>query len=349
MNKNLHLDYIKLGIPLLLISFLAILPATEIFKTTPKELSIGILLDLLITIPIVYFLIIRKTKIPNFTVLYAYILGILLASLFIPSEHQGLLATIKSISIPVIEIGIITIIIAKIISLNRAFKGTKGKDFYDRVLLACEEIFPNRIGKVLATEIAVIYYLFSTKTQRHEADINFTYYKKSGIQTTIMVLLFMVLLETIVVHYVLAKWNANIAWILTFLSLYTMFQISAVLKSMARRPITIDYESNHLLLRYGFGCQTSIPFDALESIEPNRRLTTNDKSHQCLSLFDMLDTNNTKIILNTENTLLKLYGIKKKYRSISLFVDERDIFIENVKQIITDRKDKNESQSSGLN
>ena len=52
-------------------------------------------------------------------------------------------------------------LIYKMSALRTSIKNVKGTDFYDRLLLACQEIFPGRIGRIIATEMAVMYYLFS--------------------------------------------------------------------------------------------------------------------------------------------------------------------------------------------
>lgn len=334
MTAKLKLNYLKFGIPILILLFLIVLPKTTAFQNAPEELSIGILLDLLITIPLVFFFLIRKTKVPKFTIIYSFILGLIVAGLVIPIEYQSLLSSIKLIAIPVLEIGVISLIIYKITSINSSFKKTKKDDFYDNLLIACNEVLPGRVGKVLATEIAVIYFLFSPSRKNELREQEFTYFKKSGIKSILGVFLFLLVIETIGVHLVMATWSLTIAWVLSFLSLYTMVQIIAILRSMNKRPIRIDLENESLHLRYGFGCQTSISFESIERIEKSRKSLSNDKSNVCLSLFDLLDSNNTIIYLNEENTLQKIYGIQKKYTSISLFVDERDLFVDTIEQVL---------------
>lgn len=89
-----------------------------------------------------------------------------------------------------------------------------------------------------------------------------------------------------------------------------------------------------MILRYGFGCQTSIPFNSIEKIEKHRSQIGNNKNHTYLSLFDLIDTNNLTIHLKKENVLNKIYGIDKKYQSISLFVDEKEKFVKKIEAIL---------------
>ena len=334
MSRSRQIKLQKVGVPILILLFLIFLPRTLAFQTNSEQLSVGILLDLLITIPVVYFVLIRKTAIPKFTVVYPFLLGLLVASYIIPLENQDLLSTIKLIAIPIIEIGIVSMIIYKMRSLTISLKGRSEADFYDKLLRSCQEVFPNRVGKLLATEIAVFYYLFAPARKQQKSETEYTYYQKSGIKTMVGVFLGLIAIETIVVHILVADWNEKVAWVLSFLGIYGMIQIIAVLRSMSHRPIAIDYEREVLILRYGFGCQTMLPFSNIKSISKNKKAFLDDKFHVCLSLFDLVDTNNLIIHLHKENILYKIYGIEKKYTSISLFVDERDDFFNSIEQQI---------------
>ncbi len=334
MERNLPLKPFVFSLPLLIILFLFTIPRFLVSGNIPQNLSMAILLDLLITVPLVYYLIIRKRAIPVFTVIYPFLLGILVAGFIIPPEHQYLLSKIKAIAIPVIELAVISTIIYKIWKLNATFKKTAGVDFYDKLLIASDKIFPGRIGSLLASEIAVFYYLFQWNKKPLNKEFEFSYHKKSGIISVIGVFIFLLLIETFAVHVLVETWNTTIAWILSFLSIYTMFQIISILRSMFHRPIFINYETETLHLNYGFACYTRIPFHHIANIELTRRTPSND-SHVALSVFDLLDTSNLIITLNTEQRLHKFYGMKKDYRSISLFIDEKEQFAKKLQEIIS--------------
>jgi hypothetical protein len=335
MISRINLRYLQFGLPILIVLFLLVIPRTNSFQSSPEELSKGILLDFLITIPVLFYFLIRKTNIPKITIIYSFIGGLAMASLVIPTDYHQLLTKVKYISIPLIEIGIVSMLIYKISRLGKSLNKTTGADFYDRLLQACHEVFPNRVGNILATEIAVIYYLFAPKNKKAKTDLEFTYYKKSGIKLTLSTFLFLISIETMVVHLLVSEWDLTLAWVLSIIGIYTMMQVFAIMRSMNKRLIKIDYESKILKLRYGFGSQTIIPFHSMSSIEKSQK-TFNSKSHICLSLFDILDSNNIIIYLNEENKLQKIYGIEKKYKSISIFVDNKNEFVNRIEQIIAE-------------
>jgi len=336
MIQKLSLRTVKFGIPILLILCLIVLPKTSAYHANAERLSLGIILDLLITMPLIYFLLIRKTKLPNFTTLYVFILGLIIASFIIPTEHQDLLSKIKFFAIPILEIVILSTVIYKISQINKSYKRNSNvnNDFYDKVHHACQDIFPGRIGRVLATEIAVIYYFFSFKKNKEVVLPHFSYYKKSGIKTVIGVFIFLLIIETFVVHLLLMRWNEAVAWVLTFLSVYTLLQIVSILKSMNRRLISFDFENKQLELRYGIACQATIPFQDIDYVEAKTRRDENDVNNVSLSVFDLLDSHNVCIHLIEKHTLYKLYGMKKRFKSISLYADQKDLFIKTIEGII---------------
>ncbi|MEM8902045.1 MAG: hypothetical protein AAGC85_28315, partial [Bacteroidota bacterium] len=59
-----------------------------------------------------------------------------------------------------------------------------------------------------------------------------------------------------------------------------------------------------------------------------------EEGHISLSLFDVVDTHNLTIYLKEEASLQKIYGINKSFRSISLFVDEKEAFKAEIEELL---------------
>ena len=188
------------------------------------------------------------------------------------------------------------------------------------------------MGKVLATEISMFYYLFSFGKNKIPSENELTYTKKNGTKSILNVFLF--LIETIILHLFVANWYNTIAWILTFLGIYTGLQILAILLSMSKRLISINYETQTLHLRYGFGAQTYIPFSNIEKINDSKKSDFDSPAHVYLSLFDIVDTPNLSLKLKEEHTLYKIYGLEKKFKSIALSIDQKDLFVEKLLEVL---------------
>lgn len=333
-RKTLHLSAFLI-IPLVILAFLILLSKSFFFQVDSPELWIAISLDLIFTVPIVYFLIIRNSEIPNFTAFSLFVICLILASYIIPLEHQSFLKSFKFFAVPVLEVFILVAIAFKARMLSKKFKEEEiEQDFFDKTKLACQEIVPGRAASLLATEIGVIQYAFLDNKKIKLKENEFTYTKKSGIKSMIWILIFLIIIETFVVHFLLLKWNHTAALIVTFLSVYTCLQIIALLRSLDKRPILIDHENQVLKLRHGFFNQCYIPFDALKSFELSQRSFTKEGAVVKLSALDALDVHNVVLRFTEEQTLFKIYGFEKKVMGLGVFIDDKEAFADTIKDII---------------
>ncbi|MGJ8734476.1 MAG: hypothetical protein ACSHW4_15080, partial [Cellulophaga sp.] len=131
MNKtiNIQKNLIIFGIPLLIISLMVFITKSSLFTINPESLSFGITFDLLLTVPFIYFLLIRKTKIPKTTVLPFLILGIVICSIILPSENQQYLRLFKTWILPVIEISVLSYVIYNVRKGIKSYKQKKEFSF----------------------------------------------------------------------------------------------------------------------------------------------------------------------------------------------------------------------------
>ncbi len=328
MNKTSTLpqNLIVFGLPLLIIGSMVILSKLPAFAANPDSLSIGITFDLLITAPFVYFLLIRKTSIPKTTVIPFLILGMLTCSLILPAENQYYLEIFRTYGLPVIELGVVIFIISKVSQGIKEFRLNKkeSEDFFTVLKSTCKKFLPGIAMTAFVTEIAVFYYGFLNWKKRKLKDNEFSYHKESGTISLLYALLFIIAIETVVIHILLERWSSTAAWILTFLSIYSGIQLFGFLRSMAKRPIII--ENGKLYLRYGIMNQTTIDLENIESIEVTSRDFEINEGSRKLSFLGDLESHNMVIHLKEECSLTGLYGKKRNYRNLALFVDNKSEF-----------------------
>lgn len=339
MNKafNLQKNLIIFGMPLLIIGIMVLIAKSTIFKANPGILSTGITFDLLLTVPLVYFLLIRKTSIPKTTVVPILIIGIVICSLILPTENQHYLNLFKTWILPIVELSILSFVIFKVQNGIKRYKQNKTEsfDFFTTLKSTCYEILPKALVIPVVTEIAVFYYGFINWRKRKLRENEFTYHKDSGTVTLLIAIIFIVAIETVTIHILLAKWNTTVAWILTCLSIYSGIQIFGFAKSMLKRPITI--ENNKLFLRYGIMNQTTIDLEDIDSIEISSKDIELNKETRKLSFLGELEGHNMVIRLKEENTLIGLYGIKRKYKNLALHVDKKNEFKERINNALQQR------------
>lgn len=312
-----------------ILSFLSLyfLANTSLFEVNSSRLSHLITIDVLLTIPFVYFLFIRKTDTPKLTIIPVTIAGIVLASFIIPQEHQTVLGFVKTWILPVVEIGIFSFVIYKVVTTIKSFKANKtaNDDFYTVLKQTCSAHFPKFVAYALAMEISVIYYgLINWKKRQLKAN-EFTYHKKSGSMSLYVAFILILAAESVGVHYLLRQSENQIGlWIITILSLYTVIQVLGFAKSILKLPIVIQKDA--VLFRYGFMKELNVPINDILSIELTSREIPKKSKIKTLSLLGALESHNAILHFKTEQELFGLYGSRKKVESLAFPIDKPQEF-----------------------
>ncbi len=335
MTKTNHLSKGHLalifGVPLFLILGITYLSFLPVFAS--QNLSYAITLDLIFTVPIVYFLLIRKTKIPKGTAVTFLILGVVIASYIIPKEHQTIINFAKQFLIPVIEISIFTFVVHRIRKVYKNFKGAKenAPDFMATLRIAVSEILPKKVVEPFVLEIAMIYYCFFAWKKPILPNNAFTYHKRSDVTLIFGVFIGLILVETFAFHILVERWSPIVAWIGTSLSLYSIIQIMGIIKSASRRPILL--KDKKVILRFGMMSETEVAYDEIEKVELSQRTISDNPLVK--KLGTELTSHNVVIYLKKENILHGLFGIKNDFKILSLFVDDHKKFKEEIDQRIS--------------
>jgi hypothetical protein len=322
------------GIPLSIIAFsLFLLTGAQL--EINAEMAAAITYDLCLTVPLVYFLLIRKRNISKVSVVPFFILGIALATFFIPKDHQTHLDLIKTFLLPVVEISVLAFVIFQVRKAVKSFKA-QAKGQPDFLLMARESCLKltgkPRIAHLMAAEIGTIYYsFFAWKRRLLQAD-EFTAYKKSPISAIFGAFIMLILVESIAMHFIFIKWNEVFAWIIFALSIYTVFQLFAHVRALRKRPHRIGQDS--LFLKYGLFGEMQIPFDQIEKVELTSRYSeTEGEKAERLALIDDLEGYNVAIYLKEELAMTKAFGMTKMCDVVLVFVDEKENFVSSLRKL----------------
>ncbi|PTX63591.1 hypothetical protein C8N46_101192 [Kordia periserrulae] len=328
---NFHQRFAKFLIPIALFTATYFLIKSPYFLENSNTLSFAVSADLLLTIPIIYFLLIRKTSIPKTTVVPVMLIGLAIGFSTLPATNQEYLQLFKTWCLPVIEIGVASFIIYKVRKAILFHKQQKTSvDFFTALKKTCAAILPKPVVIPFATEIAVFYYGFIYWKRRKLAENEFSYHKESSYLALFFGLILIVAIEIVPIHILLAKWSELAAWILTGLSIYSGIQIFGYAKSLMKRPIAI--ENNRLLLRYGIMQEAEIPLSDIKQITLTSKEFDKEENSARLSIVGELEGHNVLIETNNEHQLRGLFGKKKAFTKIALFVDtpaKLKSFIEN--------------------
>jgi hypothetical protein len=333
---TLSLASLKAGI-LFAILLCSILVAQSSWITVDPLIGTAVTIDLIFSIPFIYFLFIRNTSIPKTTVVPVFGLGVFAASLLLPTGERQLLELALLYAVPTVELAVLGYLGYRVYRTRAAFiaEAGRGRDVMERLRSAFErEIQPAVVARIAAFELSLFYYSFFRWRQRPDP-LSFTYHRKDGPITLMTVFLFLMSAETVVVHVLLSQWSAVLAWILTASSIYFGLQIFAHLKAMLVRPVQIT--ETELLIRCGAMGDTAIDLDSIESIRLGSEVLEAEGELATLTALGGLSKPNVLIELNDAARLNGYYGFSKVFRKIAFSIDEPAEFAGQVRQRIRDQ------------
>ena len=239
-----------------------------------------------------------------------------------------LYSIIESFVLPVVELMVLSLLVLKARKVVFEYRKKKDEsvDFFSAVSAACKEIFPGKLSTLVATEVAMFYYLFFDWKKRRLKNNEFTVYKANGLISILFGIVLVLVIETIGLHMLLVGWSVIVAWVLTVISIYTTLQLLSLIKSLSKRPVIVDRDNGKLILRYGFFAEAIISIDSLKSIEITSKDLPDDKSVIPFSPLGHIESHNCILHLKEESSFQSLYGISKKYSSLALSIDDKNRF-----------------------
>ena len=327
MQLQLPFLHHKTGRAILLTAVLIICLSTVV-KLLPvplnNELVFGFTFDFLLTVPLFYLLLIRKTAVPAITAVPLSIGMLLLAGWLLPQHQQHYLDLYKQFALPVLELTAVAVIVYKIRKAGKALKEAGAQtDMFYRLQLAAREVVPvpERVHSILATEVGMFYYAVAA-FRKSRLQSGFSYHRETAMMAVMGAFMLLVMVETIAVHLLLMQWSVLAANILTFLSLYSLITLLAIAGAAKHRPHELTSEG--LLLRFGLQ-ETLIPYEQVEGLESLKGDVPEEKALVKLGLL----ANFNLILRVQEPQLLKsLYGIRRNYKTVVFWADDPKAFQE---------------------
>lgn len=322
-----YLRYASLLWPfLLLIALYSVIYFSVVYTSFPtiSNFNLALSVDLLITLPFIYFLSIRKTRIPGTTILLVMVAGLFMGKAILPPEDQKVLEFFQKNIIPLAEALILVYILFQVsIFIIKVRQSKDSFDFYEAIQEVTNKKLPPLVSHVMSTEIGVIYFgLLHWKKIKLKPN-EFSYFR-SGTPTLIGVFIFLILIETFALHMMLVNWNEVVAWILSGLSLYTFVQFLGYARSLYKRPIKID--DGYLKLRYGIMKEADISLENIHSILIDKKSLKPEDEITKFAFFKDFESHNIKLFLNEPITMKGLYGIKSKVKNLAFHVDHPESF-----------------------
>lgn len=228
----------------------------------PAKLALirgALFFDLAVTLPIAYYMLaIRGADRPVGTFWLVSTLCLVRAVWMLPDG-----SSLRIAAAGFVEVAVGAVVFTQV---RKALKHRGGhSDPVDSIAASVRSLIPSDIvANALSTELAVFYYAFA-RANKVEAPRTFTIHERSGIRDIAWAIAALSVVETGIVHYLLAKWNVGAAWVLTAFSIYGGIWMIALARSFAMRPIIVD--ETGILLRKGILWRLFVPASQIERID----------------------------------------------------------------------------------
>jgi len=134
----------------------------------PDLVSSGLMLDLLLGVPLAYYLLaVRRAGWPARTLIPIVLLSLTGAALVLPDQREMLMRFSEAVSIPA-ELGLLGWITVRTVRSFRKAGDAAEDDMLERLRIAAREILPmRRAAEAIASEMAIFYYgLFAWRRPR---------------------------------------------------------------------------------------------------------------------------------------------------------------------------------------
>lgn len=335
IDRLLALNY---GLPLLIVLTSVILGVSPVLKQYP-ELATAITYDLVLTSPLLFFILSYKSKVSKLKTVPFFIGGLAIASFLLPESGQVHLGYIKTYLLPAVELVVLGFLSLKIYKTVQTFKrrSNHAADFLTLSKSSALELFgTSRYASLFASEISMLYYaFFSWKPKRLKVN-EFTKYKENASFALAAAVLMVIGIETYAFHILLLKWNAVAAWVLTALSIYSAFSIIAHIKALINRPCVLTHE--HLILKNGLLADIVIPLTEIDKIEGfSKELHSKNLKIGHLGLNKESANHNIAIHFTTPQTIEKMYGFIEECDILLVHIDEKNRFLTAVQKKLNAR------------
>ncbi|WBO84526.1 hypothetical protein [Hymenobacter yonginensis] len=296
------------------------------FRLRP-ELPAAVALDLLVGIPLLFYgLVVRRYRLPATTVGAVFSAMLAVGFWLVPAGQQQYLQWGRHLL--VLPEGLAVVMMAvNIRRLLRAYiHATQySADIVENLHAAFTAVF-RRAWAPLVSELAMFRYALLSWRARPEVGPGqqaFSTSRESGFRALLLTVMGVSVVEMVVAHLLLSRWNATAALVALLLSAYTLLFLLAHLRAVPLRPVLLD--GRRLIVRTGFMWRLEVPAEAVLRLQllsdtpaPRRHLLNLAKP--------LLTAPNVLLTFSQPVAVAGLYGLRRTVWQVALYVDDRAAF-----------------------
>jgi hypothetical protein len=295
------------------------------FARNPDVGYFGVTFDLCITIPLLYYgLVVRTRRAASASMVPLFVICMLVARIIVPPAHRAFLSDLALLRFPLV-IASIAMLVTRV---RRGIALAAGEtDVLQRIERVCRAAAGDRAGRGVASEVAAVYLgIFGWRLPDPEpsADASTTFHRRSGWGSIVACILVLIAAESLGVHLLLQRWSPRAAWIFTILDIWGFVWLIGDYHAFRLRPLVVTAEA--IQLRFGFRWSATIPRHNVASVE---RLTAGadeklrrTRGYLRLAIFDEAEY---LITLREPVIVQGIAGIRKTVTTIGIRPDDAGV------------------------
>ena len=280
-----------------------LLVRSQAFARNPDVAAWGITFDLTITVPLLYwFFVVRTKKAPAITLAPVFVLCTFAAMALLPRGQQQFVRDLGRFAVPLAEIAVVAGIVHRI----RRGRGTNAIE--------------NRVFDVVESELLMVVYAFAGWRMKPAAVEGraITFHERSGWGTILAAIFVLIAAEGIGMHLLLGMWTPYAAWAWTALDIWGAIWLLGDYHALRLRRSSLTDDA--LNIRLGLRWSVSIPLSAIESILPIRE-ESEWKRRDVLKLA-MLEEPRWLVVLREPVVVKGLAGLRKEVHALAMLPDD---------------------------
>ncbi|MEO3402610.1 hypothetical protein AAFN85_01830 [Mucilaginibacter sp. CAU 1740] len=306
-----------------------------IHNVTPAKTDIvatGFLMDLVITFPVAYYLlIIRPLKQKTWRIMLVITCCCGVAYLILPAHQRSYIIQLRKFTAG-LELGMLIYCISKIRHIKKEYRKLQAEfpDVAFNLHKSMAAIMGDGVAvKIMASEVTILRFgLLCFKKERAALPDykRFSVHKESGYAALFGVILAVCVIEMVAFHLFLMQYSHIAANIVTILSIYGTIFITGDFSALVKSPVLMM--ENRALLRTGLRWRALVELDNITTAEKVK--DSFEPAEGCFKGGIMKNSYNALLTFNTPVTIERLYRKPISTSQILMSVDDADQFLSEI-------------------
>ncbi|MDB4878121.1 MAG: hypothetical protein JWM41_4567 [Gemmatimonadetes bacterium] len=297
------------------------------FGTRPDLFGAAISIDLTLGVTFAYWaLVVRPGHATLRTSLPVFALSVVTATLTLPPGQRDLVQFIRYLGIP-LEVAVVALVVIGVRRTQQRLAASGvSMDVPERIRASLDDsIMQARLADVVAMEASLMFYALASWRRKPfvpPGAQGFSYHKREAYAATLYVLLFVTIVETVAVHFLVRAFAPRVALGLFAVSAFGAVWLLGFARAVQLRPILLS--RTELRIRSGVLWSIDIPRASIERIDFGRVKAPAKGTPGYLRAVP--GQPNALVELREPVRAIGLYGSERQITRIGLVIDDLTAF-----------------------